>query len=424
MLGSGLAKTPTLTVSISQLGVSGGIVYVTRAGSGLLESEPYPVSFMSERATPALTGASDITVSNNIAGIKDTVVVKGLERRDRVRVYADPDKNTLLSSASVPASSSNGTATVKIAQLGALGGDIYVTVTAYGEYESDVYETAFAAEGDTEPLDDTSTIVVNNYKAGVRDTVIVGGLKNGDVIRVYSSGDALLGSATAGSSGSATVRIAQLGADGGSIFITVTSWGCYASEKFEVPFGDERSDAPDPAYITIANNGPGLFDSVSVLCLTKGDKVSIYRHVGSNYVLLASGTAGTSGAAHLRISQLGEDAGELFITRTGTNKFESDYTRVTYKSEKSTPLNTSDITVTNNPVGTSDTVEISGLASGDTIYVYSVGGSLLVIGTESSNSCTVSIPQLGVAAGTVKVSVKSVGQLESVSVSVDYDAET
>lgn len=135
---------------------------------------------------------------------------------------------------------SSGTATVRIPQIGANGGTIYVTVTGTGQLESEPVAVDFDEEAQTAELDEDDITVTNNPK-GTKDTVVVAGLVKGDKIRVYSDDDCdhLLGYATASSLGKATVRITQLGTESGSIFVTVTRPGRLESEPVEVDYNGE-----------------------------------------------------------------------------------------------------------------------------------------------------------------------------------------
>ncbi len=423
LLGSGLAKGSTLTISITQIGASGGTLYLTRTGVGLKESAVFPVDFIAEKQTPALDPSSSITVTNNISGIKDTIEVKGLSKGDRIRVYADAERKTLLGSAAV-LSTSNGTVTVKLDLPSPNGGSVYITNTAYGDSESEPAELTYGTTAQT-PTPDISSIVINNYKPGVSDTVIVGKLKNGDVVKVYSTAGSLLGSATAGTTGTATVKIAQLDDAGTSVDIKITGWGKTESEAVTVSFGNDKSAEPDINYVTVTNNGPGLSDIVSVSILSTGDEIKVYD---SQNTLLGKSTAGSTGTVTIKISQIGENGGTLYLTRTSTNKLESNPISINFKAEKSTPPSADNITVTNNPAGTNDTVAVTGLSKDDIVYVYSFDGTnykCIATGTADADllTSTITIEQLGTAGGKIYISVKSAEQLESDKTEVAFTAE-
>ncbi|MCB2357427.1 hypothetical protein, partial [Clostridium estertheticum] len=84
------------------------------------------------------------------------------------------------------------------------------------------------------------------------------------------------------------------------------------------------------------------------------------------------------------------------------------------------------ITVTNNAVGTPDTIVVKTLAVGDIVKVYSAAGTLIGTSTAATATgiVTVSIAQLGAAAGSVSLTITSTGDLESPkSAAITVDAE-
>jgi uncharacterized repeat protein (TIGR02543 family) len=85
------------------------------------------------------------------------------------------------------------------------------------------------------------------------------------------------------------------------------------------------------------------------------------------------------------------------------------------------------ITVTNNVEGTQDLITVTGLNTGDIVKVYNelTAGSLLGINTVAAeqNSVSINIPQLGINAGNVYVSVTSTGKIESLRTQKEYVAE-
>ncbi|MGG0884345.1 hypothetical protein ABE215_02290 [Brevibacillus parabrevis] len=85
------------------------------------------------------------------------------------------------------------------------------------------------------------------------------------------------------------------------------------------------------------------------------------------------------------------------------------------------------IAVTNNPVGTNDTVVVSSLVAGDVVKVYDAATNGTKIGEATvavgQTSATVTITQLGVASGSVWVTVTNTGKTESNRVEQTYSAE-
>lgn len=89
-------------------------------------------------------------------------------------------------------------------------------------------------------------------------------------------------------------------------------------------------------------------------------------------------------------------------------------------------LDADSITVTNNSVGTLDTVEVEGVATGDIVKVYSAAtlGTLLGVGVVATgDSVTVYIPQIGATAASVYVTLKTGTDTESTRTASAFTAE-
>ncbi|MBB3073301.1 hypothetical protein FHS14_006340, partial [Paenibacillus baekrokdamisoli] len=120
--------------------------------------------------------------------------------------------------------------------------------------------------------------------------------------------------------------------------------------------------------------------------------------------------------------------GTAYVTVTKANKLESARTAKVYVTEPvSVAPVAANITATNNKVGVDDKVVVTGLAAGDVVNVYSVATGGTAIGTatvaDGATEATVTIDQLGAAAGNVYVSVKSAGKLESTRTAKAYETE-
>lgn len=102
---------------------------------------------------------------------------------------------------------------------------------------------------------------------------------------------------------------------------------------------------------------------------------------------------------------------------------------VTVSQTISTAPTVEQIVVRNNPTGMNDTVTVQNLHGGDIVKVYADAATQTVLGTatlpevQSTGSVTVDIPQLGTTAGTIYVSVTSLGMMESSRTSIEYGAE-
>ncbi|MEK8130484.1 immunoglobulin-like domain-containing protein [Paenibacillus filicis] len=438
------ADQTSVTVSIPQLGTEAGDVFVSVTSKGKTESartsKAYDAEPIVEVVTPA-PSADQITVVNNSAGTADTVTVNGLTAGDVVKVYNTATGGTAVGTGTVAAGQTS--VTISIPQLGTAAGDVFVTVTSTGKTESARTTKAFDAEPIVEvvtPAPSADQITVVNNSAGTADTVTVNGLTAGDVVKVYSTstGGTAVGTETvAADQTSVTVSIPQLGTEAGNVFVTVTSTGKTESERtskaFEAePIVEVVTPAPSADQITVVNNSAGTADTVTVNGLTTGDVVKVYNaSTGGTEVGTEIVAAGQTSVT-VSIPQLGTEAGNVFVTVTSTGKTESERTSKAYDAEPIVEVVTpapsaAQIVVVNNPVGTADTVAVNGLATGDVVKVYnaSTGGTAVGTGTVAAGqtSVTISIPQLGTAAGDVFVTVTSNGKTESARTSKAFEAE-
>ena len=119
------------TVSISQTTTEAGKVYVSVTSKAKLESKRVEKDYVEEYTTP-IPDEGKIVAINNVG--KDLVLVYGLKAGDVVKVYSAATDGTVLGTIKVAANQSY--ATLSITQLGALGGDVYISVTSLGLKES------------------------------------------------------------------------------------------------------------------------------------------------------------------------------------------------------------------------------------------------------------------------------------------------
>lgn len=103
------------------------------------------------------------------------------------------------------------------------------------------------------------------------------------------------------------------------------------------PFGTitamaDTTTAPDPSTITVDNYIEGISDKVEVTGLAAGDIVKVYN-AESGGSPIGTATAGTTQAATVMITQLGKEAGSVYVSLTGSGKDESARTQKTYSSE-------------------------------------------------------------------------------------------
>lgn len=413
------------TVSIPQIGVNNGSIFVTVTTKGLSESERIEIPFSAEPKTDA-PSLSYITVTNN-AGTPDTVEVACISTGDIVKVYNANKGGRLLGTATV-ASNQSGV-TVPISQLGTTAGTVYVSVTTKGANASDRTAAEYSAETISSILT-SNNIAITNNPTGTSDTVVVGNLSSGDSIKVYDAvkGGNLLGSATVASGKTeATATIAQLGISSGIIYISYIGKNKLESSRLSVNYSAETTSiSPLTDNVAITNNA-GIADTIEVTGLTANDTVNVYDCDKGGKPLVTSTVQSGKTYVSMSVPQLGTSSGSVYISIITKGKNESSRIQFNYGAEgKTADPNGDNIIITNN-AGVSDTVEVTGISSGDTVCVYNSekGGKLLgsAVVAASKTSVVITIAQLGTYAGSAYVSVTSDNKLESSRLKVDYSAE-
>ncbi|WP_282938805.1 hypothetical protein [Paenibacillus sp. RC67] len=418
------ANQTSATVSVTQLGVDAGKAYVSTTVAGQAESDLVEVSFTAE-AVSAAPKAEDIEIVNN-AGIADTVKVGKLAAGDIVKVYK---KGATATSGTATVATGKEEVTVSIAQLGAEAGSVEVTVTSKDKRESEKVEKAYAAEGKSTGAKADKVEITN--LAGKSDTIKVSELTAGTVVKVYdknTSDKKQLGTATvATGQTSATVTVSQLSVDAGKVFVSITEAGQAESDLVEVSYAAEaKSTAPAVGDITIVNNA-GLADTVKVEKLASSDVVKVYKK-GTTTVLGTATVVTGKSEVSINIAQIGSEAGSVEISVTSSGKLESEKVEKTFEAEQTTDKVIKENVVVTNNVGKADTVLVKGLKAGEIVKVYdkaSAGAKILGTATVASgkDEVTISINNLGAAAGSIYIIVIETGKKESEAVEISYSAE-
>ncbi|MGZ4112989.1 MAG: hypothetical protein ACXVP5_11200 [Tumebacillaceae bacterium] len=236
---SGSKGPLTATLSVKQLGVGAGSVYVTVTAAGQSESDRTMQTYSAEPPAPTATpGASKFVITNHTVGTNDLVEATGLKPGDVVKVYASDKKTLLGTSSAVEAGKS--TVSFSVPQIGDIAGTAYVTLTSVGFSESAQVAVRYKAEA-TKALLDGQVKVTNNF--GKHDTVDVTGLKKGDVIKVYDANGKLLNASAAVGTGknSVSISISQLGAGVGFVNVSITSTGLLESDPLKVTYAAEQN---------------------------------------------------------------------------------------------------------------------------------------------------------------------------------------
>ncbi|SHP77152.1 Bacterial pre-peptidase C-terminal domain [Mycobacteroides abscessus subsp. abscessus] len=138
LLGSVTSTSTSAKVSIKQLGIRSGKVYVTVTKKYMLESARAAVSFNGEK-TAALT-TSKVKITNN-KGTNDKIYVSSLEKGSIIRIYNSSGKLLLKSN---PVTTTTSTSYIK--QLGTTSGVVYISVQRTGMQESSKTKVAYSKE--------------------------------------------------------------------------------------------------------------------------------------------------------------------------------------------------------------------------------------------------------------------------------------
>ncbi|MFD2328825.1 hypothetical protein ACFSR7_06130 [Cohnella sp. GCM10020058] len=276
----------------------------------------------------------------------------------------------------------------------------------------------------------TNIQVVNN-PAGTPDTVTVSDLLPSDIIKVYadSSTMATLGTTTvAAGSTRGTVTIAQIGTASGTLYITVTSGALSESNRTAKSFAAEpRAARLDTAQITVVNNPVGTADVVKVENVSPSDVIKVYNDPVDTPVIGTGTVASGQNEILVSIAQLGTTSGTVYVSITTGGLPESQRTAKNYAAEiASLQIVATDVIISNNLSGLSDTIVVMNVQSGDVIKVYgsSLSTTLLAQGTATGKTITLSVAQLGSNAGVVYLTRTRAPSVESVRTVKNYSAES
>lgn len=261
-----------------------------------------------------------------------------------------------------------------------------------------------------------SITVANN--PGSSDTMAVGGVKTGDIIKIYNADGTFRLQLTAQSDGTLTLPL-TLDPTGGTIAVSQTRGGI---ESLRVPVVYLAEIVP-PVLLTsvYVNNASGNSDTITVSNLTQGDSFRVYSTLTGSTVLATSSavpTGQTSASVTTPLTPLG---GTLYIVRVRSG-MESTRTVAPYAAEVVNAL-TNNLVSLNNLTGNSDQVTVTGLTAGDIVRVYATDGTLLQSLTANSVGTAQGTVALTPGGGTVNLTLVRNG-VESLALPVVYLAET
>ncbi|MBT2581040.1 hypothetical protein J7E43_27385 [Bacillus sp. ISL-8] len=119
---------------------------------------------------------------------------------------------------------------------------------------------------------------------------------------------------------------------GGTVYVTVTKPNKDESSRTAAKYGTEITEALKANNIVVLNND-GEDDIVRVTGLATGDVVNVYDAVTEGKKLGTETVGDKKTAVNVKIKQLGEQAGKVYVTVTKNNKLESVRTAKDYIAE-------------------------------------------------------------------------------------------
>ena len=419
-IASTMASSPTVTMSVYQLGRKTGNLYFSVTNYGMLESTRVLKPYLAEAVSVA-PADTDITITNNFGVSSDAIDIVNLTAGDIVKVYSSSAATASIKSVTVSGTS----VTIPINQLRKTGGSVFLTITNTGKLESTRTLKTYPSEPISVPPAASDIAIANNVE-GTSDTITVSNLTAGDIVKVFNSPKATVPIKNETATGaSLTLSIPQLGKSSGTTYVSITNLNKMESSYTGAAYTAEPvSTAPALADIIVTNNVGGISDTVLVNNLTAGDVVKVYSSQISSSPI--GGVTSSGASATVTILQLGKTAGRVYVTVTNSGIRESSRTTQSYTAEPATlPSSAADITVTNNTEGTQDTIAVSNLSVSDVVKVYSKQSTAYLIGsaTSTGTSVTISVNQLGKAIGTIYVTKTTTGNLESTFTGKQYTAE-
>ncbi|GLF89488.1 hypothetical protein Saga11_07470 [Bacillus safensis] len=223
------ASSSNLTISLKQLGQTGGTLYISMKEPGLKEGNRVPIRYQGEKSDALKTNQVKI---NNLKNKNDVITVSKMKKKDVIKVYSS---NRKLLATSKPANSSSIKLYVK--QVGTKSGKVYVTRSSDKMLESGKQAISFKGEPSA-VLKSNQINIVNNKKK--KDVITFSKLTKQDVVKIYQPSGKLIGKSAASKGKVVKVTFKQLGAKGGKLYFTVTGKGMSESSKTVKTFKAEK----------------------------------------------------------------------------------------------------------------------------------------------------------------------------------------
>ncbi len=418
------SQTTDVTVDLtSSLSDTGGSVFVT------FERRSLESVKIEKKYAPLPPVASNITVDPDLG----QVTVGGLVSGETVYFYSNTDCTTTYGTEKT---ATTGSVTQNVS-LNVGGGTIYIKTEGANGLKSDTYTSVDYAP--KSPLVGNVTVTNNPGNTPGSDTVAipVSVLSDGETVNVYSDPDCAAGhllGTSAVSSSDVSIHL-TLKSTGGSVYIVITGANGLKSSVLTVPYS-----AQDTAKFTQPVNlewnattfGLATWDSVTdALNYT----VNLYKGTVDSNNLVDTYTDVTDHQINLADKIISTGAGSYLFTVTANPTDIDLFSSSDPKSvagaltcEQRAKPDIATISVANN-TGSNDTVTVSGLLAGDSVYVYNDStcatllGSSSVLASPGNATVTLTGTQLKSYGDTVYVKVKNVIKALSDYTSVAYAPE-
>lgn len=216
------------------------------------------------------------------------------------------------------------------------------------------------------------------------------------------------------------LSFSQLGENGGSLYVVVSSPEYKDSDPTKITFLSEKLSPLAAENIKISNNIDN--DKIALKNLTKGYTYTIYKDANLKNSL--SAFTATNSSETLTFKQLGEKGGEIYVVVSHPDYQTSNKTPVTFKAQTTPALSPENVKVTNH-LKKSDTVTLTGLTKGYkyTIFKDAKKKTKLSSFTAKNASKTLTVKQLGTTSGKLYITAKATGYSTSDTTIVSYAKE-
>ncbi len=303
-------------------------------------------------------------IISDIDDDQGTVTVTNVAAGQTVRVYSDANVQLAEETANA-----NGTAVLGFT-FPTSNGELSVRTVANGT-ETEIAVLPYSGVVIPAPSPTADLTDIN----GATGVIIVSGLIQGDVAKVYDNNNSLLGTQSAGSNGEATLEFTFTSADG-ELTVTYVRQGT-ETNIVKLPYsGVDIPTSPQPA--AIISDIDGDQGTVTVTNVIAGQTVRVYSDAN---VQLAEETANANGTAVLGFT-FPTSNGELSV-RTVANGTETEIAVLPYSGIViPAPSPIADLTDINGATGV---IKASGLTQGDIIKVYGPNNELLATQTVGTN---------------------------------------